>query len=382
MVARTPNLYDLAVAYRAGDIEAGWAFAMSPQMRACINYWCGYYKKFRHVTHEDIEDLRADLTSRIVEMLGNTERLRLPDYEQDSWNEGALVAWFRRALQGMSRKAVHVIVNPRLGRMVNGQYGEQGVAYADIPFSQMLNGVRYDEDESSRIITEDHVNESFLNIGADPDPIQSLDAARRTNLLALMQRHFSCAEESRIAYEALLRYEELGSWTKVAVACGLPRGKDRTIKTAALRLRNLIKITMLDLHEDVRVTTLAVYTSVVDAGITLMKQNGTHDVWVYRNNHLRTVRSFAKRIRTILDDEDITFAVLNMDDEQSAFRHMSDMTLERREPVVERIDIRWLDTNVCGRVKTFARIGDPRRLSMLMAHAKKAECELLMEGAA
>lgn len=374
MAQVTRNLHDLAVAFRAGDQAAGWEFALSPQIQGCIGYWSSIYKRLSFVTADDVEDIKADLLGRVVEMLGNGARLRLPTYDNPSWNEGALVAWFKLAMQSMARKSARQIVGPRVGR--EKEY-RKGRADVDIPFSQLPVDP-----------TDPHANNEEGNGGHtqaeallsyECSPIESMDATRKTRLLARMKHYFTSDEEARISYDGLLLWQQLGNWTMVAESLGLPRGKDRTLKQNALRLRNLIKSVLIEFGELVSYSVLGLYTSQVEAGLTLMNSGGNTQTWVVPWNAPSSLSALERRICGMLEKTDITFIVLNADDHSSPLRCRALEALQGCEPVVQSIDIGWLEKFVCDRVGRFRTNNDPRRRSLLLAHAKRAECQLRQE---
>ncbi len=362
------RLYDLAVRYRDGDVTAGWDFAMSPQIQACVRYWAGRYAKLSYTTEEDIEDLKSDLTASVLEVLGDRRKLKLPNPENYDRPEAAIVAWFKLAMQGMARKSMRRIVSPRVG--ADKRRSDSPPPF-DKPFSQLLHASR----------VPDHVTiDEVFDLTYEPNPTDSLDKSRRLRLLAAARRHFTNDEDARIGYEGMVLHNELGNWQEVALALGLPKGKDRSTKALAMRMRNVIKSAAIIFGENVQYDILSIHTRPEKASVCVMQSNGTYEIRSYHTHTPRLLAALRRRVRDVIDKRDVTFAVMNMDDRSSATRTAVSEALYKREPIVELLNTSWIEHQVAPHLPRFTSAS--RRMALVMAHVKKAQCELRLEGAA
>lgn len=366
------TLYTLAVAYRNGDANAGWAFVTSPQIEALITTQVGVYNRYSYVKEEDLEDLRSDLRLRIMRKLGS-EKFNLPTYHDPKLNEAALVAYFKLNIRDLARKAMRVIVSPNIAKT-----GTR--ADADIEFSQLGNPwPNFDPRHSVKepISPLNPVREFSESLTVRSDPIELLDKGRRLRVLAIASRFFENDQEARIGYECLTHYAYgMEHWGEVAEAVGLGPRRARVAKGLALRFQNVMKAAMIEFGEDVAYTTLGIYTSTTETGITLLESNGVQQVMSIPMKSIVSTDVLVKRIRGILDQSSVTFAVLNLDDRSSLFRMSALKALHNQSPIVEQFDIRWLEPYVIERVGPLRRFQDAKRRSLVLAHAKHAECVL------
>lgn len=360
------TLFVLASRFRCGDQSAGWRFATSPQVEALITRQIRAYSRYSYVKEEDLEDLRQDLRIRAMAKLADLG-FRLPDYSEPRLNEAALVSYFGLHFQELARQAMRTIIGPNVGK-TNTR------ADADIEFSQLVRKERSNDfGDSVGDGPECPVEEDLLQYL--DNPLDRMDATRRARVLAVARRFFQDDHEATIAYSALWHHAQgARHWGEVAEAIGVSASRSRYARTLALRFRNVMKAALILAGEDVNYEVLGVYTSDTEGGATLLSSSGASRSWSVAAETSRSFDAFHERVRRLVGAGGVTFAVLNLDDHSSPMRISAMKALAHRDPLVERLDIGWLEVRVTDALKGLSRMPDAKRRSLLLAHAKRAEC--------